>query len=283
MASMNRLIKNNSGYDLKQLFIGTEGTIGIVTRAVVRLVAAPVSQEVALLSARSYDDVLKILARSRRLPTLSAFEVMWADYYWLMHENRDGRDILPADQPFYILVEAMGYDDRYDRDVFKAFLAAVYEDGLIADAVVAESNRQCQQMWRVREGSDVLVRTMSPFLSFDVSLDLTTLEVYLSEVDRELRSAFPVVRMVTFGHLGDNNIHIGIHVGPDTMLLEEQIDKIVYGAIQRYKGAVSAEHGIGRIKRPYLAMARSSFEISMMRRLRTTFDPAGILNQEVLC
>src|SRR5690606_25499988 len=151
------LVKNNTGYDLKHCCVGSEGTLGIVTRAVVRLVPAPISQLAACVSLTSYDHVVELLCRARRLPSLSAFEVMWRDYYQLIADSGTGRSPVTPDQPFYVLCEAMGYDEEMDALLFNQFLERAYEDGVIADAAVASSGQQVEDLWRVREGSEVIV------------------------------------------------------------------------------------------------------------------------------
>lgn len=282
VSSMNRLVKNNTGYDLKHLFIGSEGTFGIVTRAVVRLVPMPTTQSVALVAVDSFDKVMALLARARCLPMLSAFEVMWSDFYELMAASGPERRPLEPGHPYYVLIEGLGYDQRIDEEMFHAFLEDALKHNLIVDAVVAASERQCQDLWRVREGSEVIVREMSPFLSFDVSIDIPLVEEYLAQVRAELRERFPEVRFVTFGHLGDNNIHIGISVGTHTMSLEREIEQLVYDALPAFGGAVTAEHGIGQFKRPYLEQQKSDGEKDVMRRLRKAMDPARLINPDVM-
>jgi FAD/FMN-containing dehydrogenase len=282
VSSMNRLLKNNAGYDLKHLFIGSEGTLGIVTRAVLKLVPMPTSHSVAFLSVASFDKVIELLARARRLPVLSAFEVMWSDFYGLMAASASERRPLDTGQPYYVLVEALGYDEKIDKEAFGAFLEDALERGLVVDSVVAASDRQRQDLWRVREGSEVIVREMSPFLSFDVSIEIPRVEAYLARVRAALRERFPDARFVTFGHLGDSNIHIGITVGADTSALEHDIESIVYEPLPEFGGAVTAEHGIGQFKRAYLDQQKSEGEKVAMRRLRYAMDPARLINPDVM-
>ncbi|QCP50389.1 FAD-binding oxidoreductase [Trinickia violacea] len=282
VSSMNRLLKNNTGYDLKHLFIGSEGTLGVVTRAVVKLVPMPTSQSVAFVAVSNYERVTELLARARQLPTLSAFEVMWSDFYTLIASHVSEPPIAPG-QPFYILVEALGYNKDIDEAMFVAFLEAALESGLIVDAVLATSDRQREDLWRIREGSEVIVREMSPFLSFDVSIEIPRVDAYLAEVRASLLGRFPQARTVTFGHLGDNNIHIGVTIGRETLACGNEIEKIVYDALPSYGGAITAEHGIGQFKREFLAQQKSPAEMDLMRRLRDVLDPSRLLNRDVLC
>ena len=282
VTAMNRLIKNNTGYDLKHLLIGSEGTIGIVTRAVLRLVPTPTSQCVAFVSVADHGALLALLNRARRLMTLSAFEVMWPDYYDLVTQHDPTRRPVEPGQGAYVLIEAMGYEEAIDRALFEAFLEGAYADGLIVDAVLAASQQQVADLWRVREAAEIIVRTVSPFVSFDVSIDVRYVETFANEANEQLMSRFPALKTVTFGHLGDNNIHIAAHVGPDTLRHEHEIEAIVFGVLKGYGGAITAEHGIGQSKRAFLGEHRTPGEMEMMRRFRAGLDPAGLLNHDVM-
>lgn len=282
LPAMNRLVKNNTGYDLKQLMIGGEGTLGIVTKAVLRLLPKPTTQSVCLLSTDSYDKVLRLLNQAKRLPTLSAFEVMWQDYYTLVANSGTGRDVLPADQPFYILVETLGHHPDVDEQLANAFLENAYEEGLIADAVLASSDRQRQELWNVREGAEIIVKELSPFLSSDLSVDIRHAADCVAEVSREIQSSFPGGRVATWGHLGDNNIHICLHGGPDTHKLEWEIEDKVFRILAKYGGSISAEHGIGRMKQEFLHYCKAPEEVAMMRSIKQAIDPDNILNAHVL-
>ncbi len=282
VSSMNRLVKNNTGYDLKQLFIGTEGTIGIVTRAVMRLVPAPTSHATAFVAVASHAHLLQLLACARRLMTLSAFEVMWPDYYNLVANSDTKRRPVEPDHAAYVLIEAMGYQPAIDQQLFDAFLEEAYADGLIADAVVATSGQQIADLWRVREAASVLVAALSPFVSFDISIDVREVEHFMLEARAALSRRYSCVATATFGHLGDNNIHIAAHIGPDTLAEEANVERIVFDVLRRFDGAITAEHGIGQTKREFLPEHRSKAEMMMMRTLRSAMDPSQLLNRDVL-
>jgi len=282
VSAMNRLIKNNMGYDLKHMLVGSEGTLGIVTRAVMRLVPAPSSQSVAFVSVPDHDRLLALLGRARRLPTLSAFEVMWPDYYDLISANgSEWRPVEPG-QGAYVLIEAMGYHAELDQLVFDGFLSEAYDAGLLVDAVTAASNRQIADLWRVREGAEIIVRDMSPFVSFDVSVDIRHVETFVERARAELRAVYPILRTATFGHLGDNNIHIAVHVGADTLAEESNVERCVFRALREFDGAITAEHGIGQLKREFLPAHKQAGEMEMMRRVRAALDPDQLLNRDVL-
>jgi len=282
LPAMNRLVKNNTGYDLKQLFIGGEGTLGIVTRAVLRLAPKPTTQSVCFMSIESYDKVIAVLQRAKRVPTLSAFEVMWQDYYALVAASGTGRDPLPADQPFYALMETLGNDPDVDEQLMSGFLEDIYEQGLVAEAVLAASERQCQDLWRVREGAEVVVANLSPFISSDLSVDTRRTATCVAEIQSALKARFPEARFATWGHLGDNNIHICLHAGQDTHALEWQIEDTMFSVLARYGGSITAEHGVGRAKRDFLHYCKTPEELHLMRVIKQAIDPRNLLNPEVM-
>lgn len=282
VSSLGRLLKNNTGYDLKHLFIGSEGTFGIVTRAVVKLVPLPSTHHVAFVSVPSFDKVIALLALARRLPILSAFEVMWSDFYTLAVPDASSKGPVPPGQPYYILIEGLGYNEAADQMVFNEFLEEALASDLLVDAVVAGSEKQCQDFWRIREGTEVIVREMSPFIAFDISVEIPSVEAYLNAVREALRTTYPDARFVTFGHLGDNNIHLGITVGPDTHEVAQHVEQLVYDALPAFGGAITAEHGIGRFKKAFMQEQKSSGEMEVMRRMRAAMDPARLINREVM-
>jgi FAD/FMN-containing dehydrogenase len=282
VSAMNRLVKNNTGYDIKQLMIGSEGTLGVVTRAVLRLVPAPTTQLVAFISAPSFAAILDLLGRARKLQTLSAFEVMWRDYYSLVAQSGTGRSPVKDDEPYYLLVEAMGYDKVRDEESFNAFLSDAYDAGLVSDAVVATSARQVDELWRVREASDVLVPAMGPFIPFDISVDIGRAEEFAAAARAALEQRFDGLKCVTLGHLGDNNLHIAAHVGPDTIERALEVEGCVFEVLRDFDGALTAEHGVGRFKRQFLPQHVSSGALAMMRHMRDALDPQRLMNRRVL-
>ena len=282
VSAMNRLTKNNTGYDLKQLFAGSEGTLGVVTRAVVRLVPKPASQQVAFVALPSYEAVLELLVRARRLAALSAFEVMWQDYYEIVAASDTGRRPLEPASPFYALLETMGYDEELDQRQFLAFLEKADADGVIVDAVASQSPGQVEELWRVREGSEVLVRDMGPFVSSDISVDVRRTHEYVEKVRARMSEAYPGQRMATLGHLGDGNIHIAVHVGENTVEEEPGVERILYDTLREYDSALTAEHGVGQLKSRFLPEHLSAGSLSVIRRVRDALDPDRLLNSDVL-
>lgn len=281
LPAMNRLVKNNTGYDLKQLFISGEGTLGIITKAVLRLVPKATTQSVCFLSTDSYDKVMALLSHAKRLPTLSAFEVMWQDYYAIVAASGTGRDVLPANQPFYVLVETLGNHPEVDEQLVNGFLEAIYEQDLVVDAVLGSSDKQRQQLWNVREGAELIVKELSPFISMDLSIDTRKTADCIVEIRAEIENRFGG-RIATWGHLGDNNIHVCVHGGPDTRTREWEIENSVFRILARYDGSISAEHGIGRVKREFLHYCKAPEEIALMRQIKQAIDPRNLLNPDVL-
>ena len=278
LTSLNTLIKNNAGYDLKQMFIGSEGTLGVVTRVVLRLRPKPASQDTAFLAVDSFEALPRIL---RRLEAelggqLSAFEVMWPEFYGLVTTPpAAGRPVLPPGHGFYVLIEALGADPAADSVRFEGALAGVLEDGLAADVVIAQSGAERGRMWALRDDVAQTARN-GPIQTFDVSAPITEMETYLAEVRAMLARALPQASLTVFGHLGDGNLHL--IVGGVDADRREAVESIVYAPLAARHGSISAEHGVGLQKRAWLSCSRSPEEIALMGQLKRTLDPRGVLN-----
>ena len=280
LSSMNHMIKNNTGYDLKQLFIGAEGSLGVVTRAVLKLAPKPLSQQTALCALADYDAVLRLLglARARLGSTLAAFEVLWPDFYRCGTDGLGARPPLPHGAGAYVLIETMGSDPDGDARAFEQAIAAAFEDNIIADAVIAASIKERQEIWTIRDSSGEFTRTFWPNVGFDVSLPIGDIGRFIDDCRARLEVAFLGVEAVWFGHAADGNIHIGVRVPGAAPQPEEAIDDIVYACVGDHAGSISAEHGIGLLKKAYLGRSRSPHEIEAMRRLKRALDPRNILN-----
>ena len=281
ISSLNGVIKNNTGYDLKQLFIGSEGTLGIVTRAVLRLRPLPRSSNTALVAIESFDLLGRFLADmdSALGGTLSAFEVMWNDFYRLIvgDGSKHGQP-LGSDHGFYVLLESTGGHEDSDKVRFEGALEEAFESELIVDAVIAQSKQQREDLWSIRDDIEGLTQLLMPPIVFDISLGIPHMDDYVDEVRQQLTDRWPDSLMVVFGHLGDGNIHLGITVGSHAPDEVHAVETIVYEALGRRRGVISAEHGIGLDKREYLKHSRSEDEISLMKTLKQALDPKGILN-----
>jgi FAD/FMN-containing dehydrogenase len=237
---------------------------------------------VAFVSVSSYDKLLTVLTRARSLVTLSAFEVMWRDFYELLAASDSGRRPVEPDQPYYVLIEAMGQNEDLDRALFEQFLEGIYAEDLVVEAVVAASEKQVAELWRVREGSEVIMKSFGTFVASDVSIDVRRVDSFLDRLRTVLRNSYPLVRTASFGHLADNNIHVAIHVGPDTVREEANVERLLFQTVGEFEGAITAEHGIGQLKREFLPEHRSSAELKVMRQVRAALDPEGLLNHDVL-
>ena len=220
--------------------------------------------------------------QARRLATLSAFEVMWPDYYDIVSASGSDRRPVEPGQFAYVLIEGMGYNREHDAKLFEEFLEDAYEGGLLVDAVLASSDQQIADLWRVREGAEIVVREMGPFVSSDVSIDVRDATAFAARVRGYLEARYPVVRTATFGHLGDNNIHMALHVGPDTPAEEANVERELFRALKEFGGALTAEHGIGQLKREFLPDHKDAGEMTVMRAVRSALDPDRILNRDVL-
>jgi FAD/FMN-containing dehydrogenase len=279
LTSLNKMIKNNAGYDLKQLFLGSEGTLGILTRLVLRLFPKPRSVSTALLALDDYSAVLGLLRRARIGfgGTLSAFEVMWPEFYTLGTAALGRQPPVAEGHGAYVLIETMGTDPETDQARFEEVLGAALEDGVALDAVIAQSDAQTEALWAIRDCPGEFPKVFWPQVSFDVSLPTGEIGSRVPELRARLERAFPGLRAVFWGHVADSNLHLAVHTVEQPMPVQA-IDEIVYSAIGEWGGSISAEHGIGTIKRAFLHHSRTPAEIALMRLLKATLDPKGILN-----
>ncbi|MBU9663210.1 FAD-binding oxidoreductase [Burkholderia multivorans] len=278
VSSMNRMLKNNAGYDLKQLFIGSEGTLGVVTRAVLRLHPKLAAPATALCRVRDYEAVVALWDRMRTLPELVSFEAMWPAFYDYVARHTPGVAApFAADGGFAVLIEcATSAPGRDARAALETALADAIGAGLADDAVLATSERQARDLWTLREG--LAIDALPNLVNFDVSLPTGDLGAFAARCDAALRARWPDIVCLFFGHVGDGNVHIGVSRAAMTDADADEIDRRTYAIVREMGGSVSAEHGIGVLKRDYLAHTRSDAEIALMRTLKAALDPGGILN-----
>jgi len=279
LTSLNRMLKNNAGYDLKQLFIGSEGTLGIVTRAELRLVSRTRSQETLLASLPNFDAMVELLGRldSGLGGQLAAFEALWGNYYdYNTAPPAKNAAPLPRGAPFYVIAESLGGDPDSDRARLEAVLGEAMEAGVVSDVVIANSETERRAIWAIRE--DVWqVQNLGALLTFDVSLPIENMKAYAGEVCDSVRALAGENRAFIFGHMADGNLHIVVAAGDDAAT-RAKVEDLVYRPLAAIGGSVSAEHGIGLEKRAYLPLSRTPAEISTMRLLKRALDPKGILN-----
>ncbi|MDO8768711.1 MAG: FAD-binding oxidoreductase [Burkholderiaceae bacterium] len=276
ISSLNRVIKNNTGYDVKQLFIGAEGTLGVITRAVLRLRELPVGKPTALVALNSFDNVVGFMRHMDRncAGLLSAFEVMWPDFYQLVTTPpANSRPPLAHGAGFYILADALGCDAA----LFEQALSSALEAGLIADASIAQSGKEIDALWQIRDDVGQMGRFGTPF-AYDISLPLEDMESYASTLAESLAKAFATSHLWLYGHLADGNLHVVVQVEGAEESAHEAVDSLVYEPLAALRGAISAEHGIGLDKKKWLHVSRSATEIALMRSIKGALDPHGILN-----
>ncbi|MBS0483254.1 MAG: FAD-binding oxidoreductase [Proteobacteria bacterium] len=282
ISAMNTLLKNNAAYDLKQLFIGTEGTLGIVTRAVLKLQSAPLSTNTALLALESFDAVqaLFVHAGKRLGAMLTSFEVMWASFYDRIAVGSGNHNPpLPGGHAFYVILEASGTDQDRDAELFETVLGEALEQEFAVDAVIASSKAQAEQIWAIRDDVKTLALAMMPAVNLDISLPIVAMDGYVTKLEADARAAFgDSVRIVVFGHIGDGNLHLMLGADPFTPENKHRIEEMVYTGLIPHRGSISAEHGIGLDKREWLKITRSPEEIALMRTLKTAMDPKNLLN-----
>ncbi len=284
LSSMNRLIKNNSGYDLKQMFIGAEGTLGFVTRAVLRLDPRPTTENTALVAIADFESLSRFFGfiGQNLGGDLTAFEVMWSEYYQTMAVDSQ-RHVAPlaGGHAYYVIVEANGCDTGRDTERFVEILGQAVEQELVIDAVIASSKTQRNAIWDIREDIEGLVAALFPAAVFDISLPINEMDNYIIGLrDRLEKNWGEAVRLTIFGHLGDGNLHIIVSPRPWDEAARELAEKTVYEPLATIGGSISAEHGIGLEKRRWLHLSRSPEELALMRLLKQALDPKGILNPE---
>ena len=281
ISSMNVLLKNNAAYDLKQLFIGSEGTLGIVTRAVLKLQPAPLTTQTAMLACADFAAVQRLFVEAGRQlgPGLTAFEVMWASFYEPMVASGRHTAPLPSGHGCYVIAEMSGTDPEADPARFETVLGGLIESGVVADAVVASSQAQADQIWAIRDDIPGLMMFTMPSVTFDISLPIRDMDRYVAELRVAAEAEYgETLKLVVFGHIGDGNLHILMGAQPFTAETKHRIEALVYTPLAALGGSVSAEHGIGIEKRGWLAISRSPQEIALMKTLKAALDPKNILN-----
>jgi FAD/FMN-containing dehydrogenase len=277
--SLNKMIKNNAAYDVKHLFIGSEGTLGVITRLSLRLFPKPRTSATAICALGNYTQLLELLRRARGGwgSTLSAFEAMWPEFYRTGTVGLGRRAPIAAGHGLYVLTDIMGTDPDADQQRFEALIEAALDDGVIEDAAIAQSIKETQEFWALRDSPGEYKRVFWPQLSFDVSLPTGQIGGFVEECRAALQSRWPDVQCIFFGHVADGNIHLSVKTGDDP-LPEHEIEEAVYSMTGKWRGSISAEHGIGSRKTPFLHYTRKPEEMAVMHALKKALDPKGILN-----
>ncbi|MGN6119791.1 MAG: FAD-binding oxidoreductase [Rhodanobacter sp.] len=281
LLDLNRgLVKNSSGYDFRQLLVGSEGTLGIVVEATLKLTDPPLPSQVMLLALPDMDALMQVFALFRARLVLQAFE-FFTDHA-LRHVLAHGAQrAIDGDCPYYVVTEFDAADERQQEAALAAFELAL-EQGWVSDGVIAQSEAQAAALWRLREGITESLAPRRPYKN-DISVRVGAVPAFLHDMQALLAREYPQAEVVWFGHIGDGNLHINV-LRPDDLaeaaFIEqcEHVTHLLADTLQRHGGSISAEHGIGLVKRAYLDSTRSAAEIDLMRGVRKVFDPRGILN-----
>lgn len=276
---MTALRKDSTGFDTKQLFIGAEGTLGVITRAVLRLHPAPRAKATVLVAVGSFEQSLSLLGRLQaRFPgAVAAFELMWRDFVAASLQWQSLREPFDAPHPFAALVDVTGSDEDELRAAIEELLGESMEAGEALDAVIAQSQAQARALWKIREATAELPAHMHPPINFDVSLPMAEIGRFADTCRAALDARWPGNIAVFFGHVGDSNLHLSVDastVGGD----EHGVEQLVYDQVARFGGSVSAEHGIGTHKKPYLGASRTPAELAAMRAIKQALDPHHLMN-----
>ncbi len=289
ISSLERPRKDNTGYDLKHLFIGAEGTLGIITAASLKLFPAPKQIATAFLAVDNIDDAVGLLARLKAEigDVITAFELISADALELVVEHISGaRNPFASKHKYYILAEfstSLNLSDDWLRTQVEQVLYGLIEAGKVKDAVLAESLAQAQDFWHIREHISQSVKQAGRGIHFDISLPVGNLAAFFKNTDRQIAKYDGRVKLVPFGHLGDGNIHYNMYMAGDIADSEftkhkSTLQDIVYPACVKYGGSISAEHGIGVERKAELHKYKPESEIHLMQQIKSTLDPDNIMN-----
>jgi FAD/FMN-containing dehydrogenase len=281
VGGLHGMIKNNTGYDLRNLLIGSEGTLAVITRAVLRLRPKPSAVSTAFCGLPSYQTVTSFLSNAQAmLPAgVSAFEVMWPGYYdFYLSRLPALRKPLAGRHAFYVLLESSGANQERQSEAFEAFLGAMLEQELLEDAAMASSEADALAFWAVRDAPGENSRLLPGRVSFDVSFKVADVGDAAERIENALRERWPQATINIYGHLGDGNIHVGVQQPDWPASAAQEVQDVVYGITGAMHGSVSAEHGIGTKRKSVLHLTRTPEEIAFMRSIKAALDPLGILN-----
>ena len=276
-----KMIKNNTGYDLRNLLAGSEGTLAVITSAVLRLRARPRAVSTAWCGMPDYDAVTALLGRAQeRLPAgVSAFEVMWPSYTDFIRQRMPEMRIpLEGDHAFHVLLETCGADPERQAAAFEEFLGDMLEAGIVEDAAIAQSQAHAASFWAIRDAPGEYPRVIPGRISFDISFAVAQAGIAAQRCDDRLRARKPQAVVLVYGHLGDGNLHIVVQEPGWTNEAIDEVKQIVYEVTGEMGGSVSAEHGIGEEKLKVLPLSRSPAELAAMKAIKLALDPHNILN-----
>ncbi|WP_366526646.1 FAD-binding oxidoreductase [Aquabacterium sp.] len=275
------MVKNATGYDLRQLFIGAEGTLGFVVEAMLKLDRAPRDLRVMVLGTVDFDAVMKVLAAFQKQLDLTAFEFFSELSVQLVTQHQSVPRPFEAATPFYALLEFEASSEKVVDEAMALFESCV-EQGWVVDGVMSQNQTQAKSLWRLREGISETISHYTPYKN-DLSVLIQHVPAFMAEIDGIVAKQYPDFRVVWFGHIGDGNVHLNI-LKPDDMAKDDFFAKCatvntqIFETVARYDGSVSAEHGVGLTKKPYLGYSRSPEELAYMKAVKLVFDPHNVMN-----
>ncbi len=275
------LKKNNTGYDFRHLFIGSEGTLGFITEAQMQLTRPPKESRVLFLASPNLSSVMKVLGYFQTKLELSAFEFFTDNALQRTLQHRKIPHPLERSSPVYALVEIEICHSQVD-DLALALLEKCMEESWVLDGIMSQSENQSQQLWSIRESIPEAIAACSPYRN-DISVRVSDLPSFIDAANEIFKRHCPQIESVCFGHVGDGNVHLNL-LKPDSMEKDEfyarahEVVVILYQTLEKFGGSVSAEHGIGYVKKQYLIYSRSEKEIEFMKQIKTVFDPNGVVN-----
>jgi len=283
---LNKLKKDNTGYDLKNLFIGAEGTLGIITAAVLKLFPRPRAVETALAGVASPADALGLLNLANELAgdSITGFEFMPRIGFDFMRDYMpDRRDPLPTPHAWYVLIELSSQASEGLPETMQELLAEAAQRGFVSDAVVAKNLQQAQSFWRLREGIVEVQKYPGGSIKHDISVPVAAVPDFIAEASTAVTKLVPGARPIAFGHLGDGNVHFNVTQpeGADTaayLARWAEMNAVVHAIAAKFAGSISAEHGVGRLKRELLPQVKDPVALEMMRSFKQALDPKNILN-----
>ncbi len=282
LSSMNHLLKNNTGYDLKQLLIGSEGTLGVITQVVLRLQAKPLHQQSAMCRCDSFEQVLHTLQHARKYlgPGLSAFEVMWPEFIQCMTTGLPQlRYPFAQKEGFHILIEEGHFASHPQGGGLQNCLAELLESAVLCDVVMAQSQQDNQDLWAIRDSVAEYGKVLGPIIGFDIGLPTPAMQASTQAMQAAIHQQWPKAVVLFFGHVGDCNLHVVVHVpGMGDAQPHHAVESLVYSWVEKVQGSVSAEHGVGLIKKPFLSCSRQPAEIALMKVIKQALDPHHLLN-----
>jgi FAD/FMN-containing dehydrogenase len=279
---LNRdLLKNNTGYDLRHLFIGAEGTLGFITEATMKLTRQPDNLTVLVLGLNDITNTMDVLKTFQSKLDLTAYEFFSHEAMGHVLAHNDVPRPFDTEAPYYALLEFESTSDEIMENALALFESCV-EEGWVLDGVISQSETQANNLWRLREGISESISVKTPYKN-DISVVVSKVPEFLTEINNVVTEHYPDFEIIWFGHIGDGNLHLNI-LKPDSLSNDDfftqckKVNKWVFDIVEKYNGSISAEHGVGMVKKDYLSYTRSAEEVAIMRGIKLVFDPKGLMN-----